>query len=445
MTDGHLPAGVVFQVDSGNLFSAFQDSSGLLWQADFNFLGGNTEGTGHAISNTSQADGDAPMYATNRVGPAFLYDFGPINRLMPNASYSVTLFFTEIYWDGPGLRLFNISANNQTVVTDWDIFATAGGRDAACNVTFMVTLGPLAQLQLQFEGVRDQASVAGIQVSGPRAPSFQIPSFLQDDSDTDSAASIFGTPILRIDTGRSFKLGNYSAGNSDVWTYDRLYQGGGTESFNTVIRNATDIGSTIYDTNRIGGSFQYGFTPAQGIKAGERYTVVLHAADLYWSYPGERVFSVSANGVPVLTDYDVIAEAGGPFAAAVASFNVTADKKGSIALTWTASTDQAIVGGLELYHSKRQSSRDPADVFASVVPPAAEPSYSPLDFSASNLQAAAPGPLLSAGALAPGPAGAPHPAYGFAYGYGNARGGYGYSPKAPSYGGYGSSAGRYGY
>ena len=40
--------------------------------------------------------------------------------------------------------------------------------------------------------------------------------------------------------------------------------GGGTESFNTVIRNATDIGSTIYDTNRIGGSFQYGFTPAQG-------------------------------------------------------------------------------------------------------------------------------------------------------------------------------------
>ena len=42
--------------------------------------GGSTEGTGDAITNTSQADGDAPMYATNRVGPAFLYDFGPINR-----------------------------------------------------------------------------------------------------------------------------------------------------------------------------------------------------------------------------------------------------------------------------------------------------------------------------------------------------------------------------
>ena len=29
----------MFQVDTGNLLSAFQDSSGLLWQADFNFLG----------------------------------------------------------------------------------------------------------------------------------------------------------------------------------------------------------------------------------------------------------------------------------------------------------------------------------------------------------------------------------------------------------------------
>ena len=47
-----------------------------------------------------------------------------------------------------------------------------------------------------------------------------------------------------------------------------------------------------------------------GIKAGEKYTVVLHAADLYWSYPGERIFSVSANGAPALTDYDVIAKAG---------------------------------------------------------------------------------------------------------------------------------------
>ena len=50
----------------------------------------------------------------------------------------------------------------------------------------------------------------------------------------------------------------------------------------------------------------------QGIQPGADYTVVLRAADLYWSYTGQRIFSVSANGVPVLTNYDVIAEAGTP-------------------------------------------------------------------------------------------------------------------------------------
>lgn len=86
--------------------------------------------------------------------------------------------------------------------------------------------------------------------------------------------------------------------------------GGGTESFNAVIKNASEPDSTVYDTNRVGSSFQYGFTKAQGIKPNRLYTIVLHTADLYWTHGGNRTFSVSANGAPTLTDYDVIAEAG---------------------------------------------------------------------------------------------------------------------------------------
>ena len=40
--------------------------------------GGNTEGTKDPIANASQSN--AQMLSTNRVGPSFLYDFGPINR-----------------------------------------------------------------------------------------------------------------------------------------------------------------------------------------------------------------------------------------------------------------------------------------------------------------------------------------------------------------------------
>ena len=161
--------------------------------------------------------------------------------------------------------------------------ARTGGRDAACNLTFPVTLGPLAQLELQFSGVRDNAAVAGIQVSGPMAPSFKIQSFLQSDTASASPARgershaqtlgqmsfghidfswvmsagvsppqephpsdpplpqmtllsdcgpvLAGKALLRIDTGRDITAGNYTADNNDVWTYDKLYQGKATFAF----------------------------------------------------------------------------------------------------------------------------------------------------------------------------------------------------------------------
>lgn len=47
------------------------------------------------------------------------------------------------------------------------------------------------------------------------------------------------------------------------------------------------------------------------LQANKTYTVVLHAADLYWSKPRQRIFSVTANGATALKAYDVVAAAGG--------------------------------------------------------------------------------------------------------------------------------------
>lgn len=74
------------------------------------------------------------------------------------------------------------------------MYASTGGKDSATNVTFPVKLGPMAQLVLQFDSVQDQASVAGISVSGPLAPSFKLQSFLQND--TVSPADSYGESIL---------------------------------------------------------------------------------------------------------------------------------------------------------------------------------------------------------------------------------------------------------
>lgn len=67
---------------------------------------------------------------------------------------------------------------------------STGGKETAANVKFPVKLGPMGQLVLEFDSVKDQASLAGISVAGPLAPSFKLQSFLQND--TTSNADLYG-------------------------------------------------------------------------------------------------------------------------------------------------------------------------------------------------------------------------------------------------------------
>lgn len=101
--------------------------------------GGSAEATRDEIANSSTG-GFGPVYGTNRVGPSFLYSFGPINKLMPNETYNVTLLFAELYWSRPGQRLFNVSANNQSRLTDFDIFKAAG--NSLCQPCLRIVLVP---------------------------------------------------------------------------------------------------------------------------------------------------------------------------------------------------------------------------------------------------------------------------------------------------------------
>ena len=80
-------------------------------------------------------------------------------------------------------------------------------------------------------------------------------------------------------------------------------------------------------------------------------------------------------------------------AAATAAFNVTADGQGVIALSWAATRDQAIVGGIELY---------PAEGAPLSVPKAAGAAPAPAPTRAAEPAGIAPAPALKPfGPLAP--------------------------------------------
>ena len=104
--------------------------------ADELYSGGSTYSTTASI-DTSAVSNPAPqaVYQTERYGN-FTYTFP---NLSPGAQYTVRLHEAEIYWTSSGQRLFNVSINGQQVLSNFDIYATAGGANKAIVEQFTAT------------------------------------------------------------------------------------------------------------------------------------------------------------------------------------------------------------------------------------------------------------------------------------------------------------------
>jgi hypothetical protein len=94
------------------------------------FVGGSTFSTTHSIIGTS----DPTLYQTERYAPTLTYNIPVVN-----GTYTVTLYFAEIFFNAPGQRVFNVSIEGQTVLQNFDIWAVAG-QFAAVQRTFVVTV-----------------------------------------------------------------------------------------------------------------------------------------------------------------------------------------------------------------------------------------------------------------------------------------------------------------
>ncbi len=113
------------------------------------------------------------------------------------------------------------------------------------------------------------------------------------------------TPIVastwRVNAGGAA----YTDTTGNLWSADTNFTGGTAANQGTTI-NGT-VNPTLYDTQRYGGSFTYVFN----VPAGNYQTSLLFAE----TYPGDfaagdRVFNVLVNGVTVLANLDVYAQAG---------------------------------------------------------------------------------------------------------------------------------------
>ena len=134
------------------------------FSADASYSGGSASTTANSIS-TAGLVSPAPMavYQSNRFGSS-TYTIG---GLTPSTNYTVRLHFSENYWGAANSRLTNVTINGTRVLSSFNIFATAGGKNIATIQQFTMPSNASGQFVIQFATVKDNAQINGIEILAP--------------------------------------------------------------------------------------------------------------------------------------------------------------------------------------------------------------------------------------------------------------------------------------
>ncbi len=133
------------------------------FQPDQYFSGGST------FNNTNTVD---ISQITSNPPPALLFNnerYGAMSYTIPGfaagSANTVTLYFAETYLTSSGSRLFNVSVNGAGVLTNFDIYASAGGQNKAIARSFATTADSSGQIVIQFSAVTENPKINGISIN----------------------------------------------------------------------------------------------------------------------------------------------------------------------------------------------------------------------------------------------------------------------------------------
>jgi fibronectin type 3 domain-containing protein len=268
------------------------------------------------------------VYNTERWGPAAW----TISGLNPLAGYDVRLHFVEWAHTAAGQRNFNVSINSEQVLTNFDIFATAGAAATAITQEFYTTADENGIIEIQ--------TALGTTTVADLNPTINAIEIIPASGSNPVGSAPGTTTDLALNSGGP-AVDNFLA--------DEDYNGGDVATTtNTVTLNANSAPAAVYEDERYV-PFTYILT---GLLADAQYTVKLHFAETYWTGAGERIFSVTLNGKYVLNDLDVFKTAGGENIAYDPQFAANADKYGQIIAQFIyGGADQPFINGIELVQS----------------------------------------------------------------------------------------------
>jgi hypothetical protein len=302
----------------------------------------------------------------------------------PGSAQTVTLYFQENTWTGPGKRTFDVAINGTNVLTALDIFAASGGMYRAIARTFDTTASASGQVVIQLLRTgADYPKVNGIVVApGPSrrraltvrragtgtgavvgagldcgpvcSASFEPDATVTLVASTAASSSFAGwsgacagtapTCVVSMTADQAvtatFAGGpgdpavsiNANGWNTGTFLADACYSGGAVFSTTDAIDLSGLSGEvppmSVFQTERFG-AFTY---TIPNRTRGSPQRVILYFAESVRTAAGQRTFDVAINGVKVLTAFDIFQAAGGKNRAVARSFDTTASASGQVVI-----------------------------------------------------------------------------------------------------------------
>jgi beta-galactosidase len=297
------PADIV-SIDSGSTSGVSNSGGGdNPFVADEDYTGGTT----YAITNTITI----PTSLTSIAAPAAIYQSArqgattyTIPGLTAGASYTVRLHFAELYFAAAGNREFNVAINGNTVLTNFDIYATAGANDTAVVQQYIATANGSGQIVVALtNGAVNQPMINGVEILGDSAICTTAPSAPTGLTATATSSSIIGLTWTAVTPPANCSISSYSVYSSTT--------SGFTPSSSNLI--ASGITGTTYTNTGLAGSTTYYYS--------------VEAVDLYGSSSASTQASATTSAG---SGCDSVPPTG------PTGLTATALSSSSIGLSWTA-------------------------------------------------------------------------------------------------------------
>jgi hypothetical protein len=275
--------------------------------ADEDYTGGTTYSVTHAITipaSIAATAAPAAVYQTARQGTVTY----TIPGLTSGSSYTVRLHFAELYFSAAASREFNVAINGTTVLTNFDIYATAGAEYTAVVENFTATANSSGDIVIAFTGgAKDQPMFEGIEVLSTSSSCSAVPAAPTGLTATASSSSVIGL----------------------TWTADTAPSGCTISGYN--VYRSTTSGFTPGSGNLVASGLTSPSYSNTGLAASTTYYFIVEALDSYGSSAASAQAQATTQAAPTCSAVP----------SAPTGLTATASSSSVIGLSWTAVTPPA--------------------------------------------------------------------------------------------------------